>query len=311
MPPRVKLAAPAFARALAACRPSARSLVVTLFGDVVAPHGGAVWLGTLIRWLDGFAISERNARTALGRLVREGWLERRAHGRRSEFALSASGRRRTREASRRIYRAEAPPRRAHWSLLLLAPAGRPGAGVASRARLKSALRLLGFGELSPTSFVHPAANPAELEAVLREHGANSSALLLRAKLSPHPRATAQPRALLLRGFELRELSKQYRIFVQRIEPLLGELGAAPEPAQAFRARVLAVHEYRRVVLRDPQLPAELLPRGFAGTRARALLAALYKRTAGSGALFVRETGACARGPLRPPDAAFHRRFRQA
>ena len=38
------------------------SLVISIFGDAVAPHGGAVWLGSLIDALAPFGISQRLVR---------------------------------------------------------------------------------------------------------------------------------------------------------------------------------------------------------------------------------------------------------
>jgi phenylacetic acid degradation operon negative regulatory protein len=37
--------------------PRAKSLIVTVWGDALAPHGGAVWLAGLIRLMAPFAIS--------------------------------------------------------------------------------------------------------------------------------------------------------------------------------------------------------------------------------------------------------------
>ena len=41
--------------------------------------------------------------------------------------------------------------------------------------------------------------------------------------------------------------------------------------------MLLVHEYRRIVLRDPILPAEILPTSWPGTAARQLCADIYTR----------------------------------
>lgn len=54
--------------------PRAKSLVVTVFGDAIAPHGGTVWLGGLIKLLASFGINERAVRTTVFRLTREHWL---------------------------------------------------------------------------------------------------------------------------------------------------------------------------------------------------------------------------------------------
>src|ERR1700687_3582811 len=50
-------------RALAAAPPKAKSLVATVWGDSIAPHGGAVWLSALIALLAPFGINERLLRT--------------------------------------------------------------------------------------------------------------------------------------------------------------------------------------------------------------------------------------------------------
>ncbi len=47
------------------------------------------------------------------------------------------------------------------------------------------------------------------------------------------------------------------------------------PAEAFALRTLLVHEFRRLRLRDPELPSELLPSPWAGDEAFDLAAAAY------------------------------------
>src|SRR5207344_2063190 len=69
------------ARRIARVPPRAPSLIVTVWGDAIAPHGGAVVLPGLIRLLDPFGINERLVRTSVFRLARQGWLEARPMGR--------------------------------------------------------------------------------------------------------------------------------------------------------------------------------------------------------------------------------------
>src|SRR5690349_87804 len=67
-------------RTLADDPPRARSLIVTVWGDALAPHGGEAWLAGLIRLLAPFGINERLTRTSVFRLARDGWLEGETHG---------------------------------------------------------------------------------------------------------------------------------------------------------------------------------------------------------------------------------------
>ncbi|HNC22439.1 MAG TPA: phenylacetic acid degradation operon negative regulatory protein PaaX, partial [Accumulibacter sp.] len=91
-------------------RVHAGSLIVSLFGDVVLPRGGRVWLGSLIHLLGPLGINERSVRTAVFRLTKDEWLCSEALGRRSEYRLTTSGERRCADAARQIYAARAP----HW-----------------------------------------------------------------------------------------------------------------------------------------------------------------------------------------------------
>src|SRR5579863_9511136 len=77
------------------------SLLVTIFGDAIAPRGGAVTLGSLIRLAAPFGLTERLVRTCVARLAREGWLAARRAGRRSEYHLTTDGARRFAQATGR------------------------------------------------------------------------------------------------------------------------------------------------------------------------------------------------------------------
>jgi len=57
--------------------------------------------------------------------------------------------------------------------------------------------------------------------------------------------------------------------------------AAPlTPLEAIAARTLLVHEWRRIVLRDPGLPERLLPRDWPGAATRDLARGIYRALAG-------------------------------
>ncbi|MCS6810775.1 MAG: phenylacetic acid degradation operon negative regulatory protein PaaX, partial [Tepidimonas sp.] len=103
-------------------RVQAGSLIVTVFGDAVLPRGARLWLGSLIELLAPLGINERLVRTAVYRLVQEGWLTTRAHGRRTDYLLTEAGLARVDEAARQIYAARAPSWDLHWRLLVVTEA---------------------------------------------------------------------------------------------------------------------------------------------------------------------------------------------
>ena len=102
-------------------RPTLRagSLITTVFGDAIAPRGGTVWLGSLIRAMADFGISERLVRTSVFRLAKDGWLQSEQIGRRSYYSLTASGREQFDQATRRIYGEPVGHWDGEWCLLLL------------------------------------------------------------------------------------------------------------------------------------------------------------------------------------------------
>ncbi len=73
-------------------------------------------------------------------------------------------------------------------------------------------------------------------------------------------------------------------------------------------RTLLIHAYRRVLLRDPQLPAALLPLDWPGAAAYALCRDLYRLTHRAAERHLTATLQDAEGRLPPASAEFHARF---
>ena len=76
---------------LADTSPRAKSLIVTVFGDAILPHGGSIWMGSLVALLAPFGVNERLVRTAVLRLTRDNWLVADSIGRRSYYRLTDTG----------------------------------------------------------------------------------------------------------------------------------------------------------------------------------------------------------------------------
>src|SRR5690606_4708037 len=130
--------------------PRAKSLVMTLFGDAIRPHGGALWLGSLIRLLAPFGINDRLVRTSVFRLAEDGWLTGRREGRRSIYTLRDSAVKRFARAYRRVY----SPTYLEWSgywTLVFASNGR--LNPQTRSELRRELSWEGFSALSPIIFI--------------------------------------------------------------------------------------------------------------------------------------------------------------
>ena len=277
----------------------AGSLLVTIFGDAIAPRGGAVTLESLIGLAAPFGLTERLVRTSVARLAREGWLSTARSGRRSEYRLSAQGGERFAQATQRIYGTTAACWDGRWTLIVLPP-GEPHA-----ARLREQLRWLGFGQLSASLFAHPGSSAAEAREWLRGISGGERCLMLRSE----PAAAATERQLAAQGWDLQELERRYRLFVARFAPLEAQLRAAAiTGAAAFLVRTLLIHEYRKIHLQDPLLPPTLLSPDWIGTRAYELARRIYALVFAAAEQHLSGVARTLSAPLPPAGAAAYQRF---
>jgi phenylacetic acid degradation operon negative regulatory protein len=253
--------------------PRSKSLVMTVFGDAIAPHGGAVWLGSLIELLEPLGVTDRLVRTSVFRLVQEGWLTASREGRRSRYAFDPKSLPRFQRADRRIY---APPG-LHWDgrwTLVLAPNGSIDGDL--RTAVRKELQWEGFAMLGPGVLAHPAADTEGLREILQRTGADGRVFVLTS--SELPDAGSRPlQELASDGWDLTAVARSYVDFIGQFTPLLAVLREekAVAPADAFAIRSLLIHAYRRLQLHDPMLPIELLPDPWPGSDAYAVARAIY------------------------------------
>ena len=98
--------------------------------------------------------------------------------------------------------------------------------------------------------------------------------------------------------------------MKTFEPLRGWIGRRERlsDADAFTARILLIHHYRRVVLRDPLLPTALLPRDWPGRAARQLCGEIYRGLLPASEQWLDRNGMNENGPLPAAGAELARRF---
>jgi len=277
----------------------AGSLIVTVFGDAIAPRGGAITLGSLIRLVAPFGLTERLVRTSVARLAADGWLTNRRVGRLSEYHLSSIGRQRFSEATRRIYAGPASQWAGRWTLMLLSalePARRRG--------LREQLRWEGFGELRPGLLAHPTLSPAEAREHAVASGAGNDLILLEARAA----SSNSERRLVESGWDLSDLAARYERFLQAFRPVLGSVGRSLPPVDAFCVRTLLIHEYRKVHLRDPLLPQSLLPADWPGFAAYDVCRQIYARVLDAAEGHLSSVAARLDGALPDADTSLFERF---
>lgn len=291
-------------------RPTLRSgsLITTVFGDAIAPRGGTVWLGSLIKVMADFGVSERLVRTSVFRLVKDGWLQADQIGRRSYYSLTEQGRERFEQATHRIYGSPASHWDGEWCLLLLSTLDTETKDV-----VRKECGWLGFGPMSANVLAHPSPDIAELDVTTRRLGVADRLVVMRGRTI---RSEEAMRELTRNCWNLDDIDSRYQAFVEHFRPLIKALSARSKPSQqaqlseksAFIVRTLLIQEYRKVLLRDPWLPAELLPANWHGAAAYQLCRNLYRIVHAGADAYLDDTIETADGPLPPPAPSFMKRF---
>ncbi|MCC0036372.1 MAG: phenylacetic acid degradation operon negative regulatory protein PaaX [Hoeflea sp.] len=272
-------------------RLSAWSLIVSFLGDAIGPRGGVVSAGTLQAVMQRLGIGAGAVRTAISRLSADGWIERSREGRNSFYRLSGDVEETVRAAERRIY--------AKTSLL---PADAPRSLVIATEPLSDealgALEPTGALQLAPQLILCFAA-VAELPGSLRIPGATLADLS-----SLEPGDAMRARLAEARHFaEFEELRAAY----QPLGTALQQPGSPP-PADAMALRCLMIHEWRRLALRVPAIPADLVEPGDPEPGTRALIAAIYAKLLPASEAWLDASATTPSGPLPPPDARLAARF---
>lgn len=259
---------------------SAGAFIVTLYGDVVAPRGGELWMGNIIEACDAVGIGESRVRTAVSRLVSGGQLTGFKEGRRSYYRLTPIAEQEFQRAARLIY---APPRTEPlrgWHMAIL-PVGE------DREALLPRLTALRFGLALP----HLAIRPDRGEP-LPDLGV------------PQFRATTEDdlSTLATQAWDLPGLRDDMTRF------LTGFSSVTTTGPDALGLRLLLVHAFRRIALRDPALPLGMLPEGWPAPDARALFARLYLALSPAADAAVAAGFVDRNGPLVPDQARMARRI---
>lgn len=248
--------------------------MVSLFGDAIAPRGGAIRLKNLIELLGPLEVNERLVRTSVFRLVQEDWLETIRNGRESSYRLTRTGFRRLEHAYEKVYRRSAAAWDGTWTFILIP---NEHLTVPRRLKLKQELEWEGVRQLTPQLFAHPTIRVEALHEIFDRSG-------VRGKVISFTGATTDQagmcviRELVNGTWDLRQVAGAYKTFERDFGRLKSVLARDPRLSgwEWLAIRVLLIHSFRRIVLHDPLLPNELLPNPWIGDDAYRLAGEIYR-----------------------------------
>ncbi|OLE22966.1 MAG: PaaX family transcriptional regulator [Actinobacteria bacterium 13_1_20CM_3_71_11] len=237
----------------------ARSALFDLYGDHLRPRGGRAPVAALVRLLAPLGIAAPAVRTAVSRMVRQGWLHPLRLSSGPGYVLTPKAARRLDEAAGRIYRTTPVTWDGSFDLIVLDPS----VPRADRARIAGGLAFLGYGSVDDGTWV--ATRPTgEVQTLLAEAGMRYERFA-----ATHAAGTPGAVALVRRAWNLDEIAGAYEQFVRELRPIVNAVTETSTDEQAYAARFRLVHAWRTFLFRDPQLPPELLPERWAGLSAAA------------------------------------------
>jgi len=228
--------------------PRAARFIVTIYGDVVVPRGGILWMGTLIEIANAAGLSESLVRTAVSRLVAAGQLIGERVGRRSYYRLTDRARIEFAAAERVLFSGHDDAE--GWVFFVPENPDTPAPD--------------GFAPIAKGVCLGPARPDQALPPGL----VFQSQLAKGASMLPDYAA---------KHWDLHDVSDAYARMIARFAPMaqMYAAGARLLPRDSLVARLILVDDFRAAFLRDPRLPAAALPADWPSRQARALFASLY------------------------------------
>lgn len=252
---------------------NARSALFDVYGDHVRTRGGTAPVAALVRLLAPLDIAAPAVRTAVSRMVRQGWLDPVRLGAGPGYRLTGQAERRLAAAANRIYRRDIAAWDGRWHVLVLDAV----VDRSARSRLRNGLGYLGYASLGGSTWISPRQS-VEVDGLLSAEDTRGLRFW-----STYDGDTG---SLVARAWDIDGLGRSYHRWLGDAQLLVGALERALSDEQAFTIRSRLVHEWRKFLFRDPALPRELLPARWPGDEAAAFFDAQAERLAPGAARFV-------------------------
>jgi phenylacetic acid degradation operon negative regulatory protein len=233
------------------------TLVVTILGDVVQPRGGVISMSDLLTLTDHMSIDSGAIRTALSRLLKEKWVVGKKTGRTSSYAFGPKGLETFEPASERIYASVSSDDTNEWLLAVLPPRrAKERQSMQDTLKKTSALQTTAGLALWPKKTAPDMGMLNAMECLCFEGTLQNIPAWLKSELAP-PEAEIVVQKFIEKYNSLRDLP-----------PDLTAL-------DAMIARILMLHDWRRLVLRYAPVPQVLQPEHWSMPQAHRLVMDCY------------------------------------
>ncbi len=118
--------------------------------------------------------------------------------------------------------------------------------------------------------------------------------------------------MVSQAWDLQRIEQEYNDFIGLFEPIWQVLNSSDKNeishANAFKMRLLVIHFYRRIIVRDPDLPAALLPQDWPRKKAEQMAINVYHKVHAKALTYLMENSETANGKLPMPSPNYYIRF---
>ncbi len=230
---------------------NARSALFDLYGDHLRSRGGTAPVAALVRLLAPLGVAAPAVRTAVSRMVRQGWLEPVRLPEGPGYVLTPRAVRRLDDSAVRIYRTQGTPWDGSWHLMVTDPPGERS----RRDRLRAGLTFLGYAQLDDGTWIGPRWSE-EVDGLLEVEGVRAERFTAR--------HDGDSLGLVRRAWDVEGLARAYSRWHADAEALVSAAGSEPERGAGLRGPVPAGPRVAQVPLPGPGSAPRAAARRLAG-----------------------------------------------
>lgn len=251
-------------------QPSARSLILDIYGAEIRALGGWLSIAALVALMADLGHDAQAVRTAVSRMKASNLLTAHTQDGVAGYRLTESGLEILRDGDERLFQASAPPGLEDgWVVAVFSV---PEQSRDRRHRLRALLIRLGFGQVTPGAWMAPSRMETEARRLLDRAQLAQYVSLFQGEY----RGCADIGTVAASAWDMGAIDRQYRDFSTRHRRTARKWRARHrDNRRAFVDYMAVLAAWRPVAYQDPGLPGELLPARWSGDAARGLFAELH------------------------------------
>ena len=252
---------------------NSQSMLFTIYGEYVRHFGGEIWVGSLTRIMGEFGLTEQAVRAAISRILRQGWIQSRKIGNRSYYSMTEKAKKRLNEAAARIYKQNPEQWDGKWTMVSY---NIPEKVREKRDQLRKELTWLGFGMLTTSTWISPHNIGERVKEITQSYEVEDFVEIF---CCEHIGWSGE-KQLVEKCWDLHEIQEAYQGFIDKYQPKYEEfIKKGPDgitDGECFVEKTYLVHEYRKFLFIDPDIPESLLPKNWNAKEADGLFKRFYE-----------------------------------